>query len=218
MQVSAELRPNTKIKGTELPLTIRLGLALEENGRKLIVQSPSLITRGLFNREARALRPSLFLKAAACARLVKPERAGQNPAGSPPAGRETARRGASRRCPCRSCRLPSRGQTSARISTCRRSRPRPRSPPLRRGACAPSPCAARPARARRCPLSRSEVLVTSRGFRQEISVKLGSCHRLPSPAPVTARWRRRSRMGRSWRRRSWSFDRRGPCPPPPPSY
>jgi hypothetical protein len=93
MQVSAELRPNTKIKGTELPLTIRLGLALEENGRKLIVQSPSLITRGLFNREARALCPSPFLKAAACARLVKPERpvcaTGQTGAGGSKPGRFT---------------------------------------------------------------------------------------------------------------------------------
>ena len=39
------------LAATRLPLTIRLGLDLEEGGRQIIVRQPELVSKGLFGRE-----------------------------------------------------------------------------------------------------------------------------------------------------------------------
>ena len=58
LRVNAAIALNRHVGGTErsatatkLPLTIRLGLDLEEGGRCIIVRQPELVTTGLFRRE-----------------------------------------------------------------------------------------------------------------------------------------------------------------------
>ena len=58
LRVNAAIALNRHVRGTErsatatkLPLTIRLGLDLEEGGRCIIVRQPELVTTGLFRRE-----------------------------------------------------------------------------------------------------------------------------------------------------------------------
>jgi len=51
LRVSAALVFDSSRNGTRLPLSIRLGLELEEGGRVIIVKQPELVTKGLFNSE-----------------------------------------------------------------------------------------------------------------------------------------------------------------------